>query len=305
MGKKLPKLTVAGGILIGLYAVAIGSAIAFVFLNNNVSVLNPQGTIASQQRDLMILATVLMLIVVLPVFALTFWISWKYRAGNSKAKHSPNWDHNKWLEGVWWGFPFLIIAVLAVFTYTSSHQLDPFKPIASDKPAINVQVVALQWKWLFIYPDYDIASVNDVRFPEKTPVNFQITSDAPMNSFWIPSLGGQVYAMSGMSTKLHLMADKVGTYQGSSANISGEGFAGMKFNAQSLTDSDFKKWVETAKKSKKVLDVDEYNILAPPSKNNDKVTYLLGDRRLYDNIIMKYMAALEGEKHHDMKGMHH
>jgi cytochrome o ubiquinol oxidase subunit 2 len=297
MGKRSPKLTIAKVILLGLYVVAVGMAIAFVLSHNNVAVLNPQGTIAGQQVTLMVISVLLMLVVVVPVFILTFWIAWKYRAGNTKAKHSPNWDGNHALEAIWWGFPCVIIAILAVFTFISSHQLDPFKPLVSDKPAINIQVVALQWKWLFIYPDYDVASVNEVRFPEKTPVNFHITSDAPMNSFWIPSLGGQIYAMSGMSTKLHLMADKVGVYKGASANISGEGFAGMKFDALSVEETDFKNWVQSTKRSSILLDVNEYNKLASPSKDNPKSTYALADRGLYDKIIMKYMAP-EGQTHH-------
>jgi cytochrome o ubiquinol oxidase subunit 2 len=297
MGKRSPKLTIAKVILLGLYVVAVGMAIAFVLSHNNVAVLNPQGTIADQQVTLMVISVLLMLVVVVPVFILTFWIAWKYRAGNTKAKHSPNWDGNHALEAIWWGFPCVIIAILAVFTFISSHQLDPFKPLVSDKPAINIQVVALQWKWLFIYPDYDVASVNEVRFPEKTPVNFHITSDAPMNSFWIPSLGGQIYAMSGMSTKLHLMADKVGVYKGASANISGEGFAGMKFDALSVEETDFKNWVQSTKRSSILLDVNEYNKLASPSKDNPKSTYALADRGLYDKIIMKYMAP-EGQTHH-------
>lgn len=297
MGKQLPKTNIVKIILLGLYGVAVGSAVAFVLSNNNVAVLNPQGTIADQQRTLMVISTLVMLVVVVPVFVLTFWISWKYRAGNTKAKHLPNWDSNRVLEGIWWGFPCVIIAVLAVYTYVSSHQLDPFKPLVSDRPAINIQVVALQWKWLFIYPDYDVASVNEVRFPEDTPVNFKITSDAPMNSFWIPSLGGQVYAMSGMSTKLHLIADKVGVYKGASANISGEGFAGMKFDALSVEETDFKNWVQSTKRSAKLLDVTEYNNFAPPSKNNPKTAYVLADRGLYDKIIMKYTMPPEGPTH--------
>lgn len=289
MGIKVPKLGKAGAVLIVLYLVALVSIVAFIALNNEVPLLEPQGMIASEQKTLLTTTALLMLLIIVPVFTLVVWISWKYRASNKKAKYSPNWDHNNLLEVIWWGFPLAIIVILAVITYISSHSLDHFKPIESDKPPVRVQVVALQWKWLFIYPEHGIAAVNEVRFPERTPVNFSITSDAPMNSFWIPSLGGQIYAMSGMSTKLHLMADKVGVYNGASANISGEGFAGMKFKAHSTSDIDFENWVHSVKRESPQLNLNEYNNLALPTENNPVKTYTLGDTKLYDKILMKYM----------------
>lgn len=290
MGKKVPKLGKAGGVLVCLYLVALGAVIAFIVFNNDVPVLNPQGMIASEQRSLLGITTFLMLLVIVPVFILVAWISWKYRASNKKAKYTPNWDKSNILEAIWWGFPLAIIAVLSVITFLSSHALDHFKPIESDKPPIKVQVVALQWKWLFIYPEQGIAAINEIRFPEKTPVNFTITSDAPMNSFWIPALGGQVYAMSGMSTKLHLIADKVGVYNGASANISGEGFAGMKFKAHSVSEIDFENWVHSIKNRKPALNIAEYDRIALPTQNNPVKTYTLADKSLYDKIVMKYMG---------------
>lgn len=290
MGIKVPKLGAAGAILIGLYVLAIASIITFIVMNNDVPILDPQGLIAGQQRSLLGLAVGLMLLIVIPVFILTAFISWKYRAGNKKAKHDPEWDHNNTLEAIWWGFPLLIIIVLSVITFQSSHSLDPFRKIESDKKAVEIQVVALQWRWLFIYPEHNIATINEIKFPEKTPVNFTITSDAPMNSFWIPALGGQVYAMSGMSTKLHLMADKLGTYNGASANISGEGFSGMKFKAYSTTDTEYHNWVQDVKSTGKSLNLGVYNQLALPSKNTSVAGYKLEDAELYDKIIMKYMG---------------
>lgn len=287
---QVPKLGKAGVVLAILYILAFISVIIFLVQGNAMPVLQPEGTIADQQRSLLIVGSILMLLIIVPVFWLTFWISWKYRASNKKAKHMPEWDHNNTLEAIWWGFPLIIIIILSVITYYSSHALDHFRPIESDKAAVKVQVVALQWKWLFIYPEHGIAAVNEVRFPEKTPVDFTITSDAPMNSFWIPSLGGQIYAMSGMSTKLHLMADTIGTYNGASANISGEGFAGMKFKAYSVSETDFENWVQSVKRDSTALDVSEYNELAPPSKDNPVKTYRLADKGLYDKILMKYMG---------------
>lgn len=256
----------------------------------NIEVLNPKGVIASEQRNLMATALLLMLVVVIPVFILTFLIAWRYRASNTEATYTPYWDHNKYLEFIWWAVPFAIISILAVITWNSSHSLDPYKPLESAKKPITIQVVALQWKWLFIYPEQSIATVNYVQFPEGTPVNFKITSDAPMNSFWIPQLGGQVYAMSGMTTQLHLMADKVGSYNGSSANLSGEGFSGMKFIARSTTKSDFDSWVQSIQQQQNSLSNDEYKRLAGPTENNPVVYYSSVNEGLFGSIVDKYMS---------------
>lgn len=290
MGKSFTKSVVLKVVLVGLYLAAFGGIVAFIVKDYTIPLLTPQGTIADQQLRLMVIATLLMLIVVIPVFVLTFWIAWKYRASNTKAKHSPTWDGNTKLELLWWGLPLVIIGILSVITFTSSHSLDPYRPLESNKKPVNVQVVALQWKWLFIYPDYGIATVNELRFPEKTPVNFKITADAPMNSFWIPSLGGQVYAMTGMSTKLHLMADKPGTYEGSSANLSGEGFSGMRFKAISQSQADFDTWVKDVKASQYGLNMSEYERLARPTVDEPVINYALLDKGLYDKIIGKFMA---------------
>jgi cytochrome o ubiquinol oxidase subunit 2 len=235
-----------------------------------------------------------MLIVVIPVFVLTFGIAWKYRASNTKAKYSPDWDHNRTAETIWWLIPTAIIGVLAIITWQSSHDLDPYKALDSARKPVTVQVVALQWKWLFIYPEQGIASVNMLEFPEDTPVNFEITGDAPMNSFWIPQLGGQVYAMAGMTTKLHLMADKPGNYDGSSANLSGQGFAGMRFTAKAVTQADFDAWTTSMRRSPTALTTSEYNNLAKPSENNAVKSYVATEPDLYDRIIMKYMMPSPG-----------
>lgn len=276
-------------LLPAVIAVGALATLAWVLRDTNFAILNPQGAIANQQRDLIIFAFALCLIVVLPVFFLTFMIAWKYRASNTKAKYTPDWDDNKWIEAIWWGIPCAIILVLGIVTWQTSHSLDPYKPLDSKMKPITVQVVALQWKWLFIYPEQKIASVNLVQFPEDTPINFVITSDAPMNSFWIPSLGGQVYAMSGMSTKLHLSADSTGDYRGSSANISGEGFARMTFTARASSRTDFNAWVKAAQQTGRPLDATEYATLAKPGEIDAPQSYALKDANLYDTIVMKYM----------------
>jgi cytochrome o ubiquinol oxidase subunit II len=277
-------------VLLILLLVALAGLSAALMWGTNVAVLNPKGSVAQEQFDLIVFTSLLSLIVIIPVFTLTFYIAWKYREGNTKAKYRPDWDRNRLLESIWWLIPMALITVLAVIAWKTSHSLDPFKPIESDKKPLTVQVVALQWKWLFIYPEQDIATVNYVRFPVDTPINFEITSDAPMNSFWIPQLGGQIYAMSGMKTKLHLMADAAGEYAGSSANISGSGFAGMKFTAIASPQASFNRWVKTVKASPDRLDSRAYEELAEPSQDNPVAYYSSKDDSLYDTVIMKYMT---------------
>lgn len=277
----------------------IGSVIAagiFYFQQFNVAVLNPQGDIARQQRDLIVFTVALGAFVVIPVFIMLGLFAWKFREGNIKAKYRPDWDGNKWFEAIWWGIPCAIILVLSIITWQTSHSLDPYKALVSDVKPVNVQVVALQWKWLFIYPDQGVASVNLLQIPEKTPINFTITSDAPMNSFWIPSLGSQVYAMSGMSTKLHLIADKTGDYRGSSANISGEGFADMAFTARSSSKTDFDTWVKRVKNTSTTLDQAKYDKVAQPASLDKPAYYVVKDANLYDRIVMKYMAPMNHEE---------
>ncbi len=238
----------------------------------------------------MIFASLLSLVVVIPVFGLTFWIAWKYRASNTRARYRPDWDGSRVLEAIWWLVPLVLIMVLSVVTWKSSHDLDPFRPLSSNVKPLTVQVVALDWKWLFIYPEQHIASVNYLQFPVGTPLNFQITADAPMNSFWIPKLGGQIYAMAGMSTELHLMADTPGTFPGSSANISGRGFAGMTFEAKASSGAEFRDWVNMIKRSPRTLDESTYRVLAKPSENNPHAYYTANDHNLYDKVVLQYMS---------------
>ncbi len=265
--------------------------IAYILLHGaNIPVLQPKGVIADKQLQLIIVTTLLGMIVIVPVFVMLFAFAWKYREGNKKAKYTPNADGNKWIEALWWGIPIIIITILSVITWVSTHDLDPYKKLESTERPIKVQVVALQWRWLFIYPEQGVATINEVRFPEKTPVEFELTADAPMNGFWIPSLGGQVYAMAGMSSKLSLMADSVGEYNGSSSNISGEGYAGMSFKAISMKKTEFDLWARTSTKKAERLDWEKYDQdLVSPSKEQGVRVYSLFDAELYNKIVMKYM----------------
>lgn len=265
-----------------------------------IPILQPAGLIAGQQRNLLFTATVLMLVVVVPVFVLAIFIALRYREGNKKAAYTPDWDHHAELEFIWWALPFLIILTLSFLAWRTSHDLDPYRSIRNGKQPLTIQVVALQWKWLFIYPEQRIATVNYLKIPENTPINFQITADAPMNSFWIPQLGGQVYAMAGMSTKLHLLADHTGSYRGSSANISGDGFAQMNFMVEAMSDDEFAHWARTTAHSSNNLSLAEYTRLATPSSSNTPASFVLRDQALYDKILMKYMGPgpEQGAQHH-------
>jgi cytochrome o ubiquinol oxidase subunit 2 len=293
-------------IIAALLAVAVVVAGIMMLLKGvNIDVLNPQGEIARKEHQLIVFTLLLSLVVVVPVFVMLIVFSLRYRESNKRAAYRPNWEGNRLLEGIWWGIPCVIIVILGIVTWQSSHELDPYKDLESSVAPVNVQVVALQWKWLFIYPDQRIATVNELIIPEKTPINFTITSDAPMNSFWIPSLGSQVYAMSGMSTELRLIADKTGEYRGSSANISGTGFADMNFMTKSRTKADFDAWVQQTKGLDAGLDEATYKTLAEPDVKEQPLYYSLKDVDLYDKIIMKYMMPPaknddSHETHHDM-----
>lgn len=285
-------------LLLTLLCIAIVVGAVAVSLFGGTDVLSPAGTIAQQQRELIIVATLMMLVVVIPVFLMTWVIATKYRESKN-AEYKPTWDGSRFAETLWWGIPLVLIAVLSVIIVKSSHELDPYKPLASDKQPIEVQVIALQWKWLFIYPEQRIASVNYLQIPEDTPINFKITSDAPMNSFWIPKLGGQVYAMAGMTTKLHLQADEPGEYQGSSANISGEGFADMNFTTRASSRADFDAWVLGRKSVGDILDVAAYDALAAPTTKGVTRQYVLLDTSLFNTVQAKYMPPASPVMTHD------
>jgi len=236
------------------------------------------------------LTLLLGLLVIIPVFILLFSFAWRYREGNTKAKYSPNLTGNIFAETVWWGIPITIISVLAVVAWNTSHTLDPHRAIVATQPPMNIQVVALNWKWLFIYPQQQVASVNYLQLPVGQPVRFTITSDAPMNSFWIPQLGGQIYAMAGMATQLNLVADRAGSYQGSSANLSGKGFAGMRFIAKADSEQAFRRWLASARHSSAKLSLQNYNQLAKDSQNNPPKLYASVDSQLFNKIMLKYMG---------------
>jgi cytochrome o ubiquinol oxidase subunit II len=264
--------------------------------------LEPKGVIAESERTLIVIANLLMLSVVVPVYALTFYFASKYRAGNKAAHYMPKWDHSKREEFIWWGIPAVIVLVLSVLAWRSSHDLDPFKPLVSDKAPIHIQVVALEWKWLFIYPEEGVASVGEIAIPVDTPVEFEITGDAPMNSFWIPALGGQIYAMTGMRSKIHLSASEIGIYDGSSANYSGYGFSWMKFKTKAMSESGYRAWLENAALSSTTLDHTEYARLAIPSRSPSVILYGSVTEGMFDSVLQKYMPPMKSS-HQEKGGM--
>ena len=263
----------------------------------NMTLLNPTGQVGLDERNLIITATLLMLLVVVPVIVMTFLFAWKYRASNTNAVYTPKWNHSTKIE-------------IAVWADSSADhhcpglchlQVDPRLWIRtshwnSDVKPITIQVVSLDWKWLFIYPEQGIATVNKIVFPANTPINFQITSDTVMNSFFIPGLGGQIYAMAGMQTKLHLIANQNAEFDGISANYSGAGFTGMKFKAIATSQADFDAWVSDVKKAPKQLEKAEYEALSKPSQNNPVELYSSFTPNLFQTIVDKYEGMKTGSE---------
>lgn len=252
------------------------------------AVLNPKGVIALAERTLMLHAVEFMLIVAIPVYFLLFFFAYKYRASNHKAKHAPNAEHGKLEEFVWWVVPLEIVLVLGALTWGSTHQLDPAKALAGGPPVV-IEAVALQWKWLFIYKEEGIATVNYAVVPVGRPVEFRVTADAPMNSFWVPQLGGQIYAMTGMTTRLNLVATEPGVYAGASANYSGLGFSKMKFSVSATDTAGYNAWVESIKQGGVSLSHDAYKGLLEPGVPAGPMYYASVEPNLFETIVGKYM----------------
>jgi cytochrome o ubiquinol oxidase subunit 2 len=261
----------------------------------NLVLFDPKGPIANEQMWLIIISAAIMLIVVIPVTVMGIWFPLRYGKGKRVENYAPNWEHSNLIEAVVWTIPIIIIIVLGVITYLTSHSLDPRKPIESDRDTLVVQVVAMDWKWLFIYPEYKIATVNQMAMPVNTNVEFLVTSDTVMNSFFVPHLGSQIYAMSGMENRVHLLADKEGIYPGISANYSGFGFSGMKFNVIATDDQGFADWVNEVKSSPQILDEERMEELRIKSRDVPTLHFSNVNPLLFSNIIENFTGALNGE----------
>ena len=257
-------------------------------------VLSPSGDVAARQRDLLIQSTLLMLVIIIPVMLLIIFFAWKYRESRKQETYRPDWDHSTKLELVIWAAPLLIIVSLGALTWVGTHLLDPYRPldrIAADQPAgdvtpLEIEVVALDWKWLFIYPEEGVAAVNELALPLDRPVRFNLTSSTVMNAFYIPAMAGMIYAMPGMETKLHGVFDKTGTFDGFSANYSGWGFSNMRFAVKSLPAGEFDKWVAEAKASSEGdLSRDAYLKLEKPTHKEPVRRFAASDPQLFDAVV--------------------
>jgi cytochrome o ubiquinol oxidase subunit II len=266
-----------------------------LYLNaDKMAVMNAKGIVAWEERQLLVYAMWMMLIIVVPVFFLMLAFIWRYRAGNAKAKYLPDWAHNTAAEVIWWGLPCLIVIALSAMVWISCQRLDPYRPLEGGK-GVPVQVIALQYKWLFLYPEQGIATLNYLKIPENTPIDFEITADAPMNSFWVPQLGGQIFAMPGMRTELHLIAEEPGRFYGSSANLSGVGFAAMHFEVEATSRDEFDRWAAQVKQAGRQLTQEAYDTLALPSEEPVS-EYALATEGLFDRIVMAPMMPPPAEK---------
>ncbi len=260
----------------------------------NSALLDPKGAVGAQEKELIITALLLMLIVVIPVILMTIYFAYRYRESNTQVEYAPEWSHSTKIEIVVWTIPIIIIAILAVVTWRSTHALEPSKPLESSVKPITIEVVSLDWKWLFIYPEQNIATVNYVAFPKDVPVTFRVTSDNIMNAFFIPRLGSQIYAMPGMVTKLNLIANHEGNFKGIASSFSGEGFSQMKFTAAAVPDqAAFLNWVQTVKSSPdRIEDWEQYRSLSEPSVAEPVTLFSSVPPFLFNNIVTQHPGSM-------------
>ncbi len=254
-----------------------------------LGVLNPKGVITYQERELLFDALALMLIVVIPVIIMSFAFVLRYRASYKTSEYQPKWSHNLFLESIWWGVPCIIIVILGIITWKKTHELDPYRKINIPGKPMLIKAVALPWKWLFIYPEYHIATINFLEIPRNRQVEFWLTSDnVAMSAFFIPQLGSQIYTMAGMRTRLHLLATKAGTYDGLNAQYNGDGFSDMHFKVNVVTADAMESWIHKIKQSPHHLTITEYQKLTQPSTASPVIYYSSFQSGLFEHIIRQY-----------------
>jgi cytochrome o ubiquinol oxidase subunit 2 len=251
-------------------------------------VLNPKGPIADAERGLLFDAFTVMMLVIVPVIIMVFVFAWRYRASNRDARYEPTWADSAKVDAVVWLIPALIVIAVGVLVWRSTHKLDPYREIASQQPPLDIQVVGQDWKWLFIYPEQGIAVVNQMAIPAGRPISLRITSDTVMNSFYVPALAGQIYAMAGMQTRLQMLADQPGKFVGRNTQYSGGGFSDQHFEVLATSQADFDAWAAKARQSPDKLDAATYARLAQKSRNNPVVYYSTVEPKLFDSIIEKF-----------------
>jgi cytochrome o ubiquinol oxidase subunit 2 len=263
---------------------------AFLGGCSQLLLLDPKGPVGDAERFVIIVAFLLMLIVVIPVFIMVLWFPRKYRASNPNATYRPKWSYSTKIDLAMWLVPVFIVTALGILSWKATHRLDPYKPIDSGIKPVSIEVVSLDWKWLFIYPDHDIAVLNQLVFPARVPLSFRLTSDTVLTSFFIPQLGSQIYAMAGRQSRLHLMADEPGTYAGHNQQFSGRGYADMHFKAIAVSEEQFEAWVQETRKSPDKLDLARYEELEKPSVDQRVTHFSSVKPGLFDHIVRKYMA---------------
>jgi cytochrome o ubiquinol oxidase subunit II len=257
----------------------------------NEGVLDPKGPIASAERLILFNSLGIMLAIVIPTILATLGVAYWFRASNPRARYMPDFTYSGRLEVLVWSIPIMTVILVGGVAWVGSHDLDPPKAIASTGKPVRVQVVSLDWKWLFIYPDEGIASVNRLTVPVGTAISFELTSSGVMNSFFVPQLGGQIYTMAGMTTRIHLQADHAGTYRGMSANYSGAGFSDMVFGVEAVTAENFSQWVAATRTTGPTLDPQSYAALAKPSQAVAPFTYRAVAPQLFNSILSAEMRS--------------
>jgi cytochrome o ubiquinol oxidase subunit II len=261
------------------------SALAIVLSGCNRGILDPVGPVGQAEKTILINSTAIMLAIIIPTMIATVAFAWWFRRGNSKATYLPDWEYSGAIELVVWSIPALTIMLLGGITWIGSHDLEPSKPLVSNKPALKVEVVSLDWKWLFIYPDQGIATVNQLVVPQGTPVSYRLTSGTVWNVFFVPQFGTMIYTMPRMTTRLNLQADRPGVYDGLSAHFSGDGFPGMQFKAHVLPEDQFAMWAQGARGQGAVLDGRGYAELSKPTSYVKPMTYCAVAPGLFDSIV--------------------
>jgi cytochrome o ubiquinol oxidase subunit 2 len=257
-------------------------------------VLKPGGPVGIAEKTILIDSMVIMLAIVVPTIVATFVVAWWFRASNTRSRYRPDWAYSGRIEMVTWAIPLLVIILLGGVTWIGSHELDPAQPLESKVSPLEVEVVSLDWKWLFIYPKQHVASVNRLVIPAGTPVHFSLTSASVMDAFFVPQLGSMIYTMNGMRTQLNLQADKPGTFSGLSAHYSGDGFAGMHFDVQAVSNSQFEAWTAATRQTGSALDAASYAILAKQSSDVHPFSYRDVDPTLFDQIVTQKLAPGPG-----------
>jgi cytochrome o ubiquinol oxidase subunit II len=269
---------------------------AMLMASCHEGVLDPHGPVGKAERVILYDSTAIMLAVIVPVIVLTLVFAWWFRAKNSQARYRPDWEYSGRIEMIIWSIPALVILFLGGIAWTGSHDLDPPLPLAESTAPLDIEVVSLDWRWLFIYPHEGIASLNRLVVPAGVPLRFRLTSTTVMNSFFVPQLGSQIYAMPNMVTRLNLKADQPGTYEGLSAQFSGDGFSDMRFDLVSTEVEDFKAWVNATKTQGGVLDAATFDELTRPAKAGKPQTYAQVSEGLFDRISTSHMAAVPPQR---------